>query len=79
MQMSKTITIQNDRGLFGWIRNGGCENPACKKAMRAGRHFHAVPAAFAVTLPDYHFATATEAEAALLGLPTREERGVPNG
>lgn len=73
--MTTTKTISTKRGLFGWIHDGGCENAACKKAIREGRKFHAVPAGFAITLPDYHFATSEDAERALLACKTREEIG----
>jgi hypothetical protein len=67
-----TIHVRGEEGLKGFIRRGGCQHPKCKRAMREGREFHAIPAAFAVTLPDYHFATIDDAEAALSALPARD-------
>ena len=58
-----------DGSLAGWVSKGGCANPKCRKAIRAGRPFHAIPAGFAVTLPDYHFSTEEDAHAALLAAP----------
>lgn len=55
-----------DGTVAGWISASGCANPACRKAIREGRPYHATPAGFAVTLPDYHFETHAEARAALL-------------
>lgn len=69
--MSTTVT--RDGKLFGWVRIGGCANQHCKRAIKQGRKFHAVPAGFAVTLSDYHFATEDDACSALLTLPSRED------
>lgn len=57
-----------DGTVIGWVKKGGCENEACLRAMQTGRMWHAVPAGFAVTLPDYHFSTRDEAIAALVAV-----------
>lgn len=61
-------TIRNAKAqIVGWINTAGdCENPTCRAAIAAGRPVHAIPAGFAATLPDYHFATANDAINALL-------------
>lgn len=66
-------TVRKGKNLFGWISAEGCQNPACKRAIREGRTLHAIPAGFAVTLPDYHFATEREARKALLTCSPRVE------
>lgn len=55
-----------------WFDDKSCENKACKKAIRAGRSVHIIPAhtdpravGVQLALPDYHFATSDEAIAAL--------------
>ena len=66
-------TIRNQHGdAIAWISTGGCQNRRCRQAVKAGRPVHITPAhtdprAAAVTLalPEYHFATADEAAAAL--------------
>lgn len=61
--------------VIGNITRGGCENRACAEACMAGRQWHAIPMGFAITLPDYHFATPDEAIDAIVnvmeGVPGR--------
>jgi hypothetical protein len=59
------MIIRKKGQVIGWVSQGGCQNPACKRAIKAGRPFHAIPAGFATSLPDYHFETAKLARAAL--------------
>lgn len=62
------LLVERGGQLYGWIYEGGCGHPVCKKAIGAGRAFHATPADPQITLPDDHFATQQEAETALLAL-----------
>jgi hypothetical protein len=61
-----TQTIYREDGsVAGFVRTCDCAQADCRKATREGRPLHATPAGFAVTLPDYHFATRELACAAL--------------
>jgi hypothetical protein len=66
-----TILVHDDRALIGCVRDGGCENERCLEAIAAGRVYHAIPTGFAVTLPDYHFASIDDAVSALDAAPRR--------
>lgn len=68
-----TLFTRNEAGaISGYITLGGCQNAQCRKAIKAGLHFHARPRnqkidgkLFYATLPSYHFATVEEAREAL--------------
>jgi hypothetical protein len=65
--MTRNITREgNPNEIIGWVSEGGCANKACKAATRQGRPWHGNPSGFAVTMPTYHFATETEATAAIV-------------
>ena len=59
------VVYSNGNTIIGYINAGGCENDACLDAIAQGRPIHAIPAGFAVTLDDYHFATEADAVAVL--------------
>jgi hypothetical protein len=63
-----TTPVRDGQRIIGWVHSGGCQNPTCKKHIRAGLPFHATPGGFAVTLPCYHFATHEEATRAILAV-----------
>lgn len=50
----------------GWVRDTGCENEWCQAACENGRHWHATPRGFAVTLRTYHYRTRRDAVRAIL-------------
>jgi hypothetical protein len=74
-----TITLRRDDNpneIIGWVRpEVECENRHCKRAVREGRPWHAIPAGFATTLPDYHFRTESDARQAVLNR-MRDVRGL---
>lgn len=57
-------TVRQGTTVVGWYHKGGCQNPRCKREMKEGRLFHAIPRVG--TLPTYHYATAEEAVAVIL-------------
>ena len=66
--MSTTTVHRAEGAVAGWVHASGCANARCLRAIDQGRPWHAVPAGFAVTLPDYHYASLADAELALLAL-----------
>lgn len=66
------MTVYNDKGeVIGHIRNHGCDHPVCITAVVNGRKWHATPAAFGVTLDDYHFRSSDDAIQALHEMAVR--------
>lgn len=60
------IVLDKNGNVLGWIRDGGCSHSACKRAMRCGRKYHAIPNTFGKTMSTYHFRTMREARAAII-------------
>jgi hypothetical protein len=55
--------LGSDGRALGSARREGCEQPDCMRAIAEGRPWHATPRVG--TLGEYHYATFTEAAAAL--------------
>jgi hypothetical protein len=55
--------LGSDGCALGWGRRDGCEQPYCKMAIAEGRPWHATPRVG--TLSEYHYATFSEAAAAV--------------
>lgn len=53
------ITVRDvDEQVLGWVYleiGGPGLHPDCRRAVDVGRLYHAIPAGFAKTLPEYHF------------------------
>lgn len=60
--MRTYVRVEGTEEVIGNIADGGCENPACKRAIREGRPIHMVPTGQVTPLETYHFATWEEAE-----------------
>jgi hypothetical protein len=73
----RTVIVRRGDEVIGHVTlgDGNCENERCLIAINNGRPWHAIPMGFAVTLPDYHFASGTEAvmaiHNAMEGIPGR--------
>lgn len=68
MAIAKITLRDADELVLGWVYRETVTvgaHPDCRRAIEAGRIFHAIPAGFAKTLPEYHFASWDEAIDAL--------------
>jgi len=63
----KNHTVVRDANGFilGTISQGGCQNPKCKEARKAGRLYHAIPSGPTPAWETYHFVTLGEAATAI--------------